>query len=62
MVAYEHKYDPGYQIFLNDEKIHILFDEDDTEEEEENETDSLIEGEKWPSHSVAFDVLNLAFK
>lgn len=53
--------DPGYQILSDDEIVRNLFEEDETEEEE-NETDDLTEGENGPSHSEAFDALYLAFK
>ncbi|KAL4147899.1 hypothetical protein QTP88_002226 [Uroleucon formosanum] len=53
--------DPGYQILSNDEIVRSLFEEDDTEEEE-NEIDDLTEGENGPSHSEVFDALDLAFK
>jgi hypothetical protein len=52
---------PGYQIFSDDEIVRSLFEEDDTEGEE-NEIDDLTEGENRPSHSEAFDALDLAFK
>jgi hypothetical protein len=52
---------PGYHIFLNDEIVRNLFEEDGTEGEK-NETDDLTEGENRLSHSKAFDALNLAFK
>ncbi|KAL4084640.1 hypothetical protein QTP88_027568 [Uroleucon formosanum] len=48
--------DPGYQILSDDEIVRSLF------EEEENEIDDLTEGENGPSHSEAFDALDLAFK
>jgi len=53
--------DPGYQILSDDEIVRNLFEEDETEEKE-NETDDLTEGEYGPSHSEAFDALDLAFK
>ena len=46
--------DPGYQILSDDEIVRNLFEED--------ETDDLTEGENGPSHSEAFDALDLAFK
>ncbi|KAL4084322.1 hypothetical protein QTP88_028146 [Uroleucon formosanum] len=57
--------DPGYQILSDDEIVRSLFEEDDTEEEE-NEIDDLnlilTEGENGPSYSEAFDALDLEFK
>ncbi|KAL4126596.1 hypothetical protein QTP88_010808 [Uroleucon formosanum] len=53
--------DPGYQILSDDKIVRNLFEEDETEEEE-NETDDLTEGENGPSHSKAFDALDLVFK
>ena len=53
--------DPGYQILSDDEIVRSLFEEGNTEEEE-NETDDLTEGENGPSHSEAFDALDLAFE
>lgn len=51
--------DPVYQILSDDEIVHSLFIEYDTEGEE-NETDDLTEGVNEPCHSEACDALDLA--
>lgn len=50
--------DPGYSTFSDDEIVHNVVEESDTEGEE----NYLTEGEHGPSHSEAFDALDLAFK
>ncbi|KAL4112594.1 hypothetical protein QTP88_016347 [Uroleucon formosanum] len=53
--------DPEYQILSDYEIVRILFEEDDTEEEE-NETDDFTAVENRLSHSEGFDALDLTFK